>query len=312
MLPTMIEFSRGNWASVIYNIYSSESYATKDEPMPRIAVVQMETTLLAVESNTKKILEFISRAAAHDAQIVVFPECAITGYNMTLDEAGDLAAPIPGAQTERITEACARAGILIVLGTIERGQDERLYNSAVLINSDGVLGLYRKTHLPLLGIDRFLARGEAIPGPFSTNFGRLGMLICYDIRFPEPIRVLSLAGAQIVLIPTAWPDKATLYPDFVVRTRSEENHVYIAAANHVGEERGVRYLGRSLITGPSGEIITEGSPSEEEILYADVELERSDEKRIIFAAGEYELDLFGDRRPELYERITGTRSLPGQ
>ena len=271
--------------------------------MPRIAVVQMETSLLEIKDNTTKILEFISRAGAHDAQVVVFPECAITGYNMTLDEAEQMDTSIPCAQTELITKACARSGILAVVGTIERGQDGRLYNSAVLINSDGVLGIYRKTHLPMLGIDRFLVAGDAISGPYPTEFGNLGMLICYDIRFPEPIRVLSLAGTQLVLIPTAWPDKARLYPDFVVRTRSEENHVYIAAANHVGEERGVRYLGRSLITSPSGEIIAEGSATEEEILYADVELELSDEKRIIFSAGEYELDLFGDRRPELYGRI---------
>ena len=271
--------------------------------MPRIAVVQMETTLLDLEVNTKKILEFVSRASAHDAQIVVFPECSITGYNMTLDEAKELAVSIPSTQTELITKACASSGILVLVGTIERGQDGRLYNSAVLINSDGVLGIYRKTHLPMLGIDRFLSPGDAIPEPISTELGRLGVLICYDIRFPEPIRVLSLAGTQIVLIPTAWPDNATLYPDFVVRTRSEENHVYIAAANHVGEERGVRYLGRSLITSPSGEIIAEGTATEEEIFYADVELLKSDEKRIIFSVGEYELDLFGDRRPELYGRI---------
>ena len=271
--------------------------------MPRIAVVQMETSLLDIEDNTTKILDSISRAAAHGARIVVFPECSITGYNMTLDEAEELAVSIPCAQTERITRACARSGILVIVGTIERGLDGQLYNTAVLINPDGVLGIYRKTHLPMLGIDRFLSSGDAIPEPFSTEFGLLGILICYDLRFPEPIRVLSLAGAQVVLIPTAWPEQARLYPDFVVRTRSDENHVYIAAANHVGEERGVRYLGRSIITSPSGEIIAEGTSTEEEILYADVELSRSDEKRIIFSAGEYELDLFGDRRPELYGRI---------
>ena len=276
--------------------------------MPRIAVIQMETSLLDIEANITKIIEFVSQAAAHDAQIVVFPECSITGYNMTLDEAEELAGSIPCAQTELITKACARSGVLVVVGMIERDQDGRLYNSAVLIHSDSIRGIYRKTHLPMLGIDRFLVAGDAIPGPYPTEFGNLGMLICYDIRFPEPIRVLSLAGSQLVLIPTAWPDKASLYADFVVRTRSEENHVYIAAANHVGEEQGVRYLGRSLITSPSGEVIAEGSVSEEEILYADVELELSDEKRITFSVGEYELDLFGDRRPELYGRIVEEES----
>lgn len=271
--------------------------------MPRIAAVQMETTIRDVDDNTAKVLEFITQAAFENAQVVVFPECALTGYNISLDEAEEIATPILCAQIDLLKAASARSGILIIVGTIERSDSGSLFNSAVLISPDGRMAVYRKTHLPLLGVDRFLSPGDAIQEPLSTEFGRLGMLICYDIRFPEPIRVLALAGAQVVLIPTAWPDRATLYPDFVVRTRSEENRVYIAAANHVGEERGVRYLGRSIITGPSGEIIAEGSSTEEEILYVDVELSRSDEKRIIFSEGEYELDLFGDRRPELYGRI---------
>jgi len=271
--------------------------------MPRIAVVQMETTHCEKDANTSKMLEFIAQAAGEKARVVVFPECALTGYNMSLVEAEEIATPIPCDQLDLLTAACAPSGLLIIVGTIEQSNSGNLFNSAVLIGPDGVMGVYRKTHLPLLGIDRFLAPGDAFPEPFPTNFGRLGMLICYDIRFPEPIRVLTLAGAQVVLIPTAWPDRASLYPDFVVRTRSAENHVYIAAANHVGEERGVRYLGRSIITGPSGEIIAEGSPTKEEILYADVELSKSDNKHIIFSAGEYELDLIGDRRPDLYRRI---------
>ena len=97
--------------------------------MTRIAIVQMETTLLDIEANTTKILKFMSRATEHDAQIVVFPECVLTGYNMTLDEAEGLAVSIPGAQTELITNTCAHSDILVVVGTIERGQDGRCTSS---------------------------------------------------------------------------------------------------------------------------------------------------------------------------------------
>jgi N-carbamoylputrescine amidase len=106
------------------------------------------------------------------------------------------------------------------------------------------------------------------------------------------------------LVSTAWPQAATLYSDYAARTRSAENGIYLVAANHFGQERTTRYLGRSVITGPDGEMIAEAPTDRSTILYADVDLSRSDEKRRIFAPGEYELDLVKDRRPELYQDLS--------
>lgn len=276
--------------------------------MPRVAAVQMESRLLDLDHNLAKVISNLERAAQAGVDLAVFPETIITGYNMSLDEAAAVADPIPGTVTAALVETCSREGLFALVGLIEAGADSNYYNSAVLVGPEGVVGTYRKTHLPLLGVDRYLSPGDSLTSPWETPMGRLGALICYDLRFPEPIRCLSLNGAQIVALPTAWPRAARLYPDYMARSRASENRVYLVAANNVGEERGTRYLGRSIIVSPSGEVLAEADGENEAVLVADVDPAESDEKHLVFQAGEYELDLFGDRRPELYEAITGSEA----
>jgi predicted amidohydrolase len=268
--------------------------------MYTVASVQMDVTLFQPKENLNKIHRLLHEAADMGAKLIVFPECALSGYALTPDEANEVAEPIPGPTTSSITEVCTQRDLFAVTGMIERYQENLLFNSTVLVGSDGVIGCYRKTHLPFLGVDRYLAQGGLIPQPFETPLGSLGMLICYDLRFPEPLRVLSLLGAQVVLVSTAWPASASLYPDFMIQARSAENSIYLLSANRVGEERGTRYLGRSIITGPNGEVLVEGDSETEEILLAEIDPRLSVDKKRVFKPGEYELDLFNDRRPELY------------
>ena len=271
--------------------------------MTQFAIVQMHTRPLDPDANLQKVVTRLEQAAAQGAELAVFPECALTGYFLSAQEADSIAEPIPGPRIERLVEASRKASLLAVVGTIEKDADGRCFNSAALVGPEGLLGRYRKTHLLCLGVDRFLSRGESINGPFETPLGRLGLLICYDLRLPEPARLLALAGARAILLPTAWPAAATLYPDYVARTRAAENGIYLIAADHVGEERGARYLGRSLAVGPDGEILAQAGRDEEAILYVDVDLARSEQKHRVFVPGEYEIDLFGDRRPELYQAL---------
>ncbi|HKZ54114.1 MAG TPA: carbon-nitrogen hydrolase family protein [Anaerolineales bacterium] len=275
--------------------------------MPLFAAVQMEAIPGDPEANLRRVIERLQEAAGHGANVVVFPECVLTGYVLSAEEAEDLAEPIPGRRTQRLAEVCQASGCLACVGTLEREATGQLFNAAALVGPSGLLARYRKTHLPCLGVDRYLAEGGSLVDPHPTTAGKLGMLICYDLRFPEPIRVLALRGAEAVLLCTAWPDRAALYPEFTARARAEENHVYLVAANRVGEERGVRYLGRSVIVAPDGKVLAEGSPDREQILYAEVDLEISRQKRIVFKPGEYELDLFADRRPELYAELSAER-----
>jgi predicted amidohydrolase len=268
--------------------------------MPRYAAIQMQPTLLDPEANLAKVATWIREAHARGAQVVVFPECVLTGYALSAAEADAIAEPVPGLRTARLADACRDQDMLAVVGTIEADEEGRCFNTAVLLGPQGVLGRYRKAHLPFLGVDRFLAAGDAIGPPIETSAGRLGLLICYDLRLPEPARLLALAGAQALLLPTAWPASARLYPEFLARARAAENGLYLIAANRIGEERGTQYLGRSLIAGPDGEMLAEATPDQEQMLIADIDPARSDQKKRVFSPGEYELDLIGDRRPDLY------------
>jgi predicted amidohydrolase len=165
---------------------------------------------------------------------------------------------------------------------------------------------YAKTHLPILGVDRFVSPGGHL-SVWDTPYGKVGPLICYDIRFPEAARCLGLMGADIIALPTNWPEGAESSPDFLTRARAWENRVYILAANRVGVERGRRFIGRSQIVAPSGEILQEAGADEEKILYADLDLTQARQKRIVIEPGEWELDTFGGRRPELYGKLTEKR-----
>ena len=277
--------------------------------MVRVAAVQMQPVVHDPQANLARLIRLAQEAAANEARLVVFPETALSGYVITPEEAEIVAQPVPGPATEAVTRACREAGTHVVLGMLERDSDGTLFNASVLLGPGGLLARYRKTHLPLLGVDRYLAAGDAFLPPIETPAGRIGLLICYDLRFPEPCRALALLGAQLIALSTAWPAAGTLYPEYMARCRAAENRTYLVAANRCGEERGTHFLGRSLIVSPEGTILAEASTDREQILYAEIDPAQSDSKRLVFAPGEYELDLWGDRRPDLYAPIASD-SLP--
>jgi predicted amidohydrolase len=119
--------------------------------------------------------------------------------------------------------------------------------------ADGVIGVYDKAHLPCCGADKFTTHGNTGFCVFETALGRIGMLICYDLRFPEAAWALALRGADIIALPTNWPTGADTAPEFMVRARAFENRVFVVACNRVGEERGGRYIGHGCIAAPNGE-----------------------------------------------------------
>jgi len=279
--------------------------------MVRVAAVQMQPAILDTQANLSRVIGLTQDAAAHEASLVVFPEVVLSGYVVSPEEAESLAQPVPGPATQTIMQACIESEVHVVLGLLERDTDGTLFNSSVLLGPHGLLARYRKTHLPLLGVDRYLASGDAFLPPVDTPAGRVGLLICYDLRFPEPCRVLALLGAQLIALSTAWPVAGALYPDYMARSRAAENRTYLIAANRCGEERGTRYLGRSLIVAPDGAILAEATPDLEQILYAEIDPALSDSKHLVLAPGEYELDLWDDRRPDLYTPIASDSSPQG-
>jgi predicted amidohydrolase len=264
----------------------------------RVAVAQIDPKLAEKERNLDECLARLDAAVAAGAELLVLPECAIPGYMFeSAEEALPYAEEIPGPSTEALAAACGRIGAHVVCGLIERDGD-RLHNAAVLLGPDGLLGAYRKTHLPFLGVDRFVVPGDELP-VWDTPLGRIGIEICYDLRFPEVTRTLALGGADIVCHPTNFPTAAQVQTELITVARAAENRIFLLTANRCGRERWAEFCGRSQIVDPYGKRLAETGVAGEALLVADVELELARDKDYVIP-GEYELYLFGHRRPELY------------
>jgi len=274
-----------------------------------VAVAQMDPTLGANAANLARIQALLAESIDHGARLTVFPECALSGYGFGDLQAAYVASEkVPGPSTDSLARLCQEHGMddggpYVVLGLLERSDDPAIvYNSAVLIGPEGMVGVYRKAHLPLLGVDRFTTPGDTGFQVWETAVGRLGMIICYDLRFPEAMRTLALGGADIIALPTNWPDGSQNAPQLFTRTRALENRVFVVACNRCGEESGFWFFGHSQITDPRGDVLAEASDNEE-LCYARIDPTQARHKRIVLRPGEFELDTLGDRRPELYDRI---------
>ncbi len=275
----------------------------------KIAGLQMEPKILEKEGNLARCLELMEITAKKGARLVVFPECALTGYCFDgLEEARPVAEPILGPSTEKIMAACRDLNVYVVVGLLEKDGD-KCYNAAVLLGPNGLEGKHRKLHLPKLGVDRFLDPGDLPLTVYDTDVGRIGIGICYDLMFAEYSRVLALQGADILVFPANWPETGKVYPDYIVPTRAIENHVFCVAVNRVGKERGTKFPGRSKIAHWFGRSLAEGKDNEEDILYAEIEPAEARRKHFVIDAGKHEVDFINDRRPEFYGLVCQVSSI---
>src|SRR6476646_4382963 len=268
-----------------------------------IAAAHIDIAFADRERNFARMVEVLNETATKGAKLTVFPEAALTGYCFNaLEEARAQAEPIPGPSTERMIQVCRKLGVFVVYGMLE-ADGERVFNACALVGPDGVVGSYRKIHLPFLGVDRFTTPGDR---PFAVHEAagmRIGMHICYDGGFPESARVMMLQGADLVVLPTNWPPGSECMAGFAVNTRAMENNIYYAACNRVGEERGFRFIGQSKICDPSGRALAEAAHDREEILYAEVDVARARQKKIVRVPKLHEINRIRDRRPEMYDEI---------
>ncbi|MGI8904731.1 MAG: carbon-nitrogen hydrolase family protein [Solirubrobacteraceae bacterium] len=220
-----------------------------------------------LEQTFAQIERTLRDARAVGAGLVVFPECMLGGYPIEGVDGGRTAPTPPalhldGPEIARLSRLAA--GMTVCAGFTEDGPGGP-YNSAVCVSGDGVLGHYRKVHLP--PSERFAYRAGDRFGAFDTPVGRVGMLICYDKLFPEAARILADDGAQIIAAMSAWPvsrlrparrlarDHQTLHFDLLDRTRAIENQVVWVSSNQSGHSGGLRFLGHAKVVDPDGRVL---------------------------------------------------------
>lgn len=265
-----------------------------------VAGIQCDPQLALPDLNLEMIGTWSAQASKAGAALTIFPECAVTGYCFdSREEAMEFAESIPGPATAALETIARQLNLHIVAGMLERAEDQ-LFNAAVMIGPNGLIGSYRKIHLPFLGVDRFTDHGRNGFPVFDTPLARIGINICYDCSFPESSRVMMLAGADLIALPTNWPESGgCAIPDFVVPTRALENRVYYAAVNRVGTERKDKFIGRSSIVDPTGKTLASAGEGEQ-MLLAEINPALARDKHIVRVPGEHEVNRLKDRQPDQY------------
>lgn len=265
-----------------------------------VAGIQMDFKLGDNAGNVARMIAQLDDPQVASAQLVVFPECAVSGYCFdSRDEAWPHAEPIPGPATDAMLAAAKARGKHLVFGMLERHGD-KLHNSCVLLGPEGIVGVYRKIHLPFLGVDRFVDAGTEPLRVYDVGPMRVGLHICYDGSFPECVRVLTLLGADLIVLPTNWPPGADTFAELLPNARALENHIYYMAVNRVGEERGFQFIGTSKFCLPTGRSPSVGSATEPSIITGSVQPHIVRNKRLVRVPGKHLIDRLADRRPEFY------------
>ena len=283
----------------------------------KLALIQMESKVGDVNNNISTATRLIDEAAAAGANIILLPEYWSTGFFPASRDYKmyDLAAPDNGVAMTAIKEKSLAHHIHIVATIFERDGSDLYYDTSILVGPDGkIIGKYRKTHIggerhvvidgelvTDLGIESIYFRTGSRYPVFEINGWKVGIILCYDTYFPESTRCLALAGAEVILAPFGISDtKKTIWKELLA-TRAFENMAYIAAANNIGyvPTPDIKMVmgGRSIAFDPLGELITEASYDQEEILYVDL-----DHDHILYARRLHMM--FRDRRPETYGVIS--------
>lgn len=271
-----------------------------------LAVAQMSSDLGDVPANRANAVRLVRDAAAAGAKLVVFPECALSGYAFdSLDECVDAAIAAEGPEIAELATLARELDITVVVGYLERDAERprTVYNTATALTPDGGRGDYRKVHLPSMCADRFVTPGEQTPVVVPSPLGGIGLSICYDIRFPEWARSLALGGASIIASPVNFAIPAARVPALFPPARAHENAVYLLIANRGDSERSVEYLGGSAIYSPMGDALATTGRGQD-LVFAEADLDLAGCGVVVFEPGVSEVHFLRDRRPELYGAVT--------
>ena len=254
------------------------------------------------EENIKKIKELVVKAQMQKADLVVFPELCLTGY-VVRDQIYELAETIPGSSTRRIEAIAKEKGVHIVFGMPELSEKTKatIFNTAVFIGPEGLIGKYRKMYLPNHSVfeeKRYFRPGYQAAA-FDTPIGKIGLCICYDIFFPEVIRLTRLRGSQLVICISASPAIRRNYFEILTAARALENTAFLAYVNLVGVEDGMQFWGGSRLVNPTGDIVARAKYDEEDLVICDINYGE-------LTSAEVFIPTLRDLRPELLDELKKT------
>lgn len=239
-----------------------------------LAVFQCVSQPLDVAGNLQRMEQAAIRARALGADLLLLPEMFVSGYAIGAEAVQQLAQPRDGAYRHAVAHMARTQGLAIVYGYPERLEDGRVFNAAQWLSKTGEVVLnYRKTHLfGTLDRSQFSAGAvdAANSGLGELHGWKLGLLICYDVEFPENTRRLALAGADAVLVPTANMESYPFVPDTLVPARAFENQMVLAYANYCGPEAHLRYGGLSTVVDGLGQPLAKAA-ADEQLLIARLE-----------------------------------------
>ncbi len=265
----------------------------------KISLAQINCKRADKKENLKKIENFVKKAKKQSANLVVFPELSLTGY-VVRDQIYELAETIPGPSTQAVEKISEKTQMHIVFGMPELSEKTKatIYNTAVLVGPKGYIGKYRKMYLPTHSVfeeKRYFRPGYQ-PAVFDTELGKIGLIICYDIFFPEVSRLTRLKGAQLIVCISASPGVRKTFFEILTAARAIENTAFLAYVNLVGIENGLQFWGGSRLIAPNGKTLVKAKYDEEDLVTCDVNY--SDIKSI-----EIFVPTLKDLRPELFDEL---------
>ena len=280
-----------------------------------IAAAQMNCRTAMTKENLAAISMRIDEAASNKARLIVLPEGICSGYFFdSAEQARSIAEPVPDGYIVKELEKKARERDIYIVAGMTELEGRLLYNTAVLVGPEGFVGKYQKAHLWDFE-KKYTEPGMTGFPVFDTAIGKIGMMICWDLWFPECARILALKGADLICLPTGWVPNPTQpqdarkpMPYYMTMSQAHMNGVYIAAADRAGNENGLDWLGYSLIAGPSGWPIADAGKDDDTILYAAVDLREVKAKKRLAE----QTHMVSDRRRDLYDEMLGSGDKPYQ
>jgi predicted amidohydrolase len=265
----------------------------------KLALAQISSKRENKDANLQKIEKLTLKAKEQGADLAIFPELCLSGY-VVRDQFYEMAETIPGPTVEKVEALAKKTGMHIIFGMPELSEKTQAtaFNAAVFVGPQGLIGKYRKMYLPTHSVfeEKRYFRAGYQTATFQTDLGNIGLCICYDIFFPEILRLTRLKGAQLIVCISASPSVRRSYFETLICARAIENTAYLAYVNLAGIQDGLQFWGGSRLVSPTGDVLAKAKYDEEDFVTCEVDY--SD-----LRTAETFIPTLRDLRPELFDKL---------